>query len=35
MISVVGADGVDHLVDVGFGARMLYPMPLHDGVVVD
>ncbi len=35
MMSAVGVDGVDHLVDVGFGAGMLYPMPLQDGVVVD
>ncbi len=35
MMLVVHADGVDHLVDVGFGAGMLYPMPLRDGAVVD
>ncbi|MFD9697901.1 arylamine N-acetyltransferase [Lentzea sp. NPDC059081] len=31
MMSIVD----DHLVDVGFGAGMLHPMPLADGVVVD
>ncbi|WP_028925234.1 arylamine N-acetyltransferase family protein [Pseudonocardia acaciae] len=31
----VRADGVDHLVDVGFGAAMLVPMPLRDGAQVD
>jgi N-hydroxyarylamine O-acetyltransferase len=31
----ITADGVDHLVDVGFGAGMFTPMPLRDGVVVD
>ncbi len=31
MMSIVD----DHLVDVGFGAGMLHPMPLRDGVVVD
>ncbi|MGH3923522.1 MAG: arylamine N-acetyltransferase family protein [Pseudonocardiaceae bacterium] len=35
MMLVVHADGVDHLADVGFGATMLYPMPLRNGVVVD
>lgn len=31
----ITADGVDHLVDVGFGAGMFTPMPLRDGVAVD
>jgi N-hydroxyarylamine O-acetyltransferase len=31
----VRADDVDYLVDVGFGAGILTPMPLRDGVVVD
>lgn len=35
MTLVIEADGVPHLVDVGFGAGMLAPMPLVDGVVVD
>lgn len=35
MMLVVRAGGIDHLVDVGFGAGMLYPMPLRDGAVVD
>ena len=35
MMLAVPADGVDYLVDVGFGAGMLYPMPLRDGAVVD
>ncbi|WP_410577195.1 arylamine N-acetyltransferase family protein [Amycolatopsis sp. lyj-108] len=35
MTLVVEADGVGHLVDVGFGAGMLVPMPLVDGAVVD
>jgi N-hydroxyarylamine O-acetyltransferase len=35
MMSVVAADGVDHLVDVGFGAGMMVPTPLEDGIVVD
>ncbi len=35
MTLVVEADGVQHLVDVGFGAGMLVPMPLVDGAVVD
>jgi N-hydroxyarylamine O-acetyltransferase len=35
MMLTVPADGVDYLVDVGFGAGMLYPMPLQDGAVVD
>ena len=35
MTLVVEADGLDHLVDVGFGAALLVPMPLIDGWVVD
>ncbi|SFQ71707.1 N-hydroxyarylamine O-acetyltransferase [Amycolatopsis arida] len=35
MTLVVRADGVDHLVDPGFGAGMLHPMPLVDGAVMD
>ncbi len=35
MMLAVRADGADYLVDVGFGAGMLYPMPLRDGAVVD
>ncbi|HET6285959.1 MAG TPA: arylamine N-acetyltransferase [Amycolatopsis sp.] len=35
MTLAVEADGVLHLVDVGFGAGMLVPMPLVDGAVVD
>jgi len=35
MTLVIEADGVPHLVDVGFGAAMLVPMPLVDGEVVD
>ncbi|MGW4130439.1 arylamine N-acetyltransferase family protein [Amycolatopsis japonica] len=35
MTLAVEADGVQHLVDVGFGAGMLVPMPLVDGAVVD
>lgn len=35
MMLAVPADGVDYLVDVGFGAGMLHPMPLRDGAVVD
>ncbi|HEY0575729.1 MAG TPA: arylamine N-acetyltransferase [Pseudonocardia sp.] len=31
----VRAEGVDHLVDVGFGSGLLTAMPLRDGVVVD
>lgn len=31
----VRADSADYLVDVGFGAGLLTPMPLRDGVVVD
>lgn len=32
---VVDLDGEEHLVDVGFGASMVVPMPLRDGIVVD
>lgn len=35
MMLIVHVDGVDHLVDVGFGAGMLSPMPMRDGAVVD
>ncbi|GAA0533090.1 arylamine N-acetyltransferase [Saccharopolyspora subtropica] len=35
MMLRVRVDGEDHLADVGFGAGMLRPMPLRDGVVVD
>ncbi|MFD9893918.1 arylamine N-acetyltransferase [Amycolatopsis sp. NPDC059027] len=35
MSLLVEAEGVWHLVDVGFGAGMLQPMPLVDGAVVD
>lgn len=35
MMLAVHAGGVDHLVDVRFGAGLLYPMPLRDGAVVD
>ncbi|MGH3789024.1 MAG: arylamine N-acetyltransferase family protein [Pseudonocardiaceae bacterium] len=34
MMLAVDADGVDYLADVGFGAGMLYPMPLRDRAVV-
>jgi N-hydroxyarylamine O-acetyltransferase len=34
-MSIVSDDLGDHLVDVGFGAGMLHPMPLVDGAVVD
>jgi N-hydroxyarylamine O-acetyltransferase len=34
MMLVVVHNGRDHLVDVGFGAGMMRPMPLEDGVVV-
>ncbi len=34
MMLVATERGVDQLVDVGFGAGMLAPMPLRDGVVV-
>lgn len=34
MMLVATERGVDHLVDVGFGAGMLAPMPLRDGAVV-
>ncbi|WP_116050327.1 arylamine N-acetyltransferase family protein [Amycolatopsis palatopharyngis] len=32
---LVRAEGIEHLADVGFGAGVLRPMPLRDGVVVD
>jgi N-hydroxyarylamine O-acetyltransferase len=32
---LVRVDGQEFLADVGFGAGMLHPMPLKDGVVVD
>lgn len=35
MMLLVRIDGVDHLADVGFGAGVLRPMPLRDGVEVD
>lgn len=35
MMLVVRAEEADYLVDVGFGAGMLYPMPLRDGAEVD
>ncbi|WP_158889409.1 arylamine N-acetyltransferase family protein [Amycolatopsis anabasis] len=35
MILVVRADGIEHLVDVGFGAGQLYPAPLRDGALID
>ena len=35
MMLTVPTDGIDYLADVGFGAGMLYPMPLRDGAVVD
>ncbi|MDQ4020326.1 MAG: arylamine N-acetyltransferase [Actinomycetota bacterium] len=35
MMLTVPADGVDYLVEVGFGAGMLYPMPLRDEAEVD
>lgn len=35
MMLLVEVDGVDHLVDVGFGASMWAPVPLVDGVEVD
>lgn len=34
MMLIVRHNGIDHLVDVGFGAGMMRPMPLEDGVVV-
>jgi N-hydroxyarylamine O-acetyltransferase len=35
MLLLVRVDGQEFLADVGFGAGMLHPMPLKDGVVVD
>lgn len=35
MMLVVEVDGVEHLVDVGFGAQVMYPMPLVHGAEVD
>ncbi|RZQ65982.1 arylamine N-acetyltransferase family protein [Amycolatopsis suaedae] len=35
MLLVAHAGGEPHLVDIGFGAGMMYPMPLRDGAVVD
>lgn len=35
MLLLVRHDGQEFLADVGFGAGMLHPMPLKDGVVVD
>ncbi|WP_026453917.1 arylamine N-acetyltransferase family protein [Saccharomonospora iraqiensis] len=35
VILLTRVDGVDHLVDVGFGSGVLHPMPLRDGHVVD
>ncbi|MGX7828222.1 arylamine N-acetyltransferase family protein [Actinokineospora sp. 24-640] len=35
LMLLVEVDGVDHLVDVGFGASMWVPMPLVDGAEVD
>lgn len=35
MMLIVRVAGVDHLVDVGFGAGQLYPTPLIDNTVVD
>lgn len=35
MMQIVRDDGRDHLVDVGFGAGMIRPMPLEDGIVVN
>lgn len=34
MMLAVAAEGTDYLADVGFGAGMLYPMPLRHGAVV-
>jgi len=34
MMLIVRHNGRDHLVDVGYGAGMMRPMPLEDGVVV-
>ena len=35
MMLVVSAEGQDLLTDIGYGANMLYPIPLRDGVIVD
>ncbi|WP_157181305.1 arylamine N-acetyltransferase family protein [Actinopolymorpha alba] len=35
MMLAVRVDGADFLADVGFGAGVLRPMPLHDGAIVD
>lgn len=35
MLLAVHSDGEDYLADVGFGAGMMYPMPLRHGVEVD
>jgi N-hydroxyarylamine O-acetyltransferase len=35
MALVIEADGISYLVDIGFGAGILVPMPLVDGEVVD
>ncbi|GAB3475773.1 arylamine N-acetyltransferase family protein [Amycolatopsis cihanbeyliensis] len=35
MTLAVHAEGTDYLTDVGFGAGMMYPMPLRDGAEVD
>ncbi|HZZ49036.1 MAG TPA: arylamine N-acetyltransferase [Pseudonocardia sp.] len=35
MTLLVGADNTDHLVDVGFGAGMIEPIPLRDAAEVD
>jgi N-hydroxyarylamine O-acetyltransferase len=35
MLLLVRVDGQEFLADVGFGAGMMYPMPMKDGVVID
>lgn len=35
MTLIVTVDGTDYLTDVGWGAMLLYPMPLHHGATVD
>ncbi|WP_216213985.1 arylamine N-acetyltransferase family protein [Amycolatopsis aidingensis] len=35
MALAVHAEGTDYLADIGFGAGMMYPMPLRDGAEVD
>jgi N-hydroxyarylamine O-acetyltransferase len=35
MSLLVHVDATAHLVDVGYGASMIEPMPLHDGVEID